>query len=49
MRFATGRGTPQSDLDFTPSEHQFAQAADDQFGVIGNEVIETELTIQRQR
>ena len=41
--------TPYSELDFTRTQNEGLQTTENQLGTIGNKIIETELTIQRQR
>jgi len=49
MRLPGGCATPQSKLDFTFADNKRLQAAEDQLGAVSNEIVETELAIQRQR
>ena len=45
--FTAGRTAPEPNLDFTLAKHQRLQAVDNQFGSLRDEIIETELPVQR--
>jgi len=47
MRLAGSLATPQSELDFTATQNERLQTAENQLGTVGNKIFETELPIQR--